>query len=66
MDGEHRIYEARPGETEALRQERDELARRLDQTIAYYNAHLAQLRKKNEDLEQQLLSVQVCRLEHVC
>ena len=46
-------------EKEALIHERDSFARELRQQAAHYDAELSRLRIRNEDLHQQLLSIEV-------
>ena len=46
-------------ELEALREERDTLANELRQRAAHYEAELRRVKSRNEDLEQQMLSIEV-------
>lgn len=46
-------------EMEALREERDTLANELRQRAAHYEAELRRVKTRNEDLEQQMLSIEV-------
>ena len=46
-------------EVEALREERDTLANELRQRAAHYEAELRRVKCRNEDLEQQMLSIEV-------
>ena len=46
-------------ELEALRKERDTLANELRQRSAHYEAELRRVKSRNEDLEQQMLSIEV-------
>lgn len=48
-----------PSEVEELRQERDNLARELRQRSAHYEAELRRVKSRNEDLQQQLMSIEV-------
>lgn len=46
-------------ELETLREERDTLANELRQRAAHYEAELRRVKSRNEDLEQQMLSIEV-------
>ena len=46
-------------ELEIVRQERDTLANELRQRAAHYEAELRRVKSRNEDLEQQMLSIEV-------
>lgn len=48
-----------PSEVEELRQERDNLARELRQRSAHYEAELRRVKSRNEDIQQQLISIEV-------
>ena len=60
VTGDHGSYpRTLPSEAEVLRQERDSLARELRQRTAHYEAELKRFKSRNEDLEQQMLSIEV-------
>ena len=60
VTGDHGSYSrSLPSEAEVLRQERDSLARELRQRTAHYEAELKRFKSRNEDLEQQMLSIEV-------
>jgi len=44
---------------EALRKERDNMASDFRQRAAHYEAELRRVKSRNEDLEQQMLSIEV-------
>ena len=52
-------------EMEALREERDTLANELRQRAAHYEAELRRVKTRNEDLEQQMLSIEVITLHYI-
>ena len=60
VSGENGTFSTGPSEEfEALRRERDTLAMELKQSTAHFQAELRRVKSRNEDLEQQILSIEV-------
>ena len=65
VTGERGSFPGGPSsEAEVLRQERDTFARELRQRAAHYEAELRRVKARNEDLEQQILSIEVTCTTH--
>ena len=62
VTGDRGSHSGLSSEMETLRQERDSLARELRQRAAHYEAELRRVKTRNEDLEQQMLSIEVTGL----
>lgn len=62
VTGDRGSHSGLSSEMEMLREERDSLSRELRQRAAHYEAELRRVKSRNEDLEQQMLSIEVTGL----